>query len=180
MSTTVPVLREIDDLTATWLEAVLEAGPIAGFRAEPIGTGQMSESHRVTLDYGPGGPGAGGRRAASVVVKTAASDPNSRATGVGLGAYEREIRFYRELAPRVGGPLPDCHAAVLDPAEGWFTLVLEDVAPARAGRPDRGLRRRAGAPGDARAGACSMPPSSPTRSSARRRGSTRRCRSTRR
>jgi hypothetical protein len=43
---------------------------------------------------------------ASVVVKVAASDPTSRATGVGMSIYERsEVRFHRELAPRVGGPL---------------------------------------------------------------------------
>ena len=50
--------------------------------------------------------------------------------------YEREIRFYRELAPRIGGPLAQCHAALFEPQEGWFTLVLEDVAPAVQG--DRG------------------------------------------
>ena len=129
MSNEPPVLREIGDLTATWLEEVLQGGLIAGLRAEPIGTGQMSESHRVSIDYGPGG-GAG---PASVVVKTASANPDSRAAGVGLGVYEREIRFYRDLAPRVGGPLAECHAALLDPADGWFTLVLEDVAPARQG-----------------------------------------------
>lgn len=124
-----PVLPTPADLTASWLEPVLGAGPIAAIRTTPIGTGQMSESHRVAIDYAAG-PGAG---PATVVVKFAASDPTSRATGVGLGAYDREIRFYRELAPRIGGPLSACHAAVIDPAEGWFTLVLEDVSPARQG-----------------------------------------------
>ena len=50
------------------------------------------------------------------------------------------MRFYRELAPRIGGPLAYCHLAVID-AGGWFTIVLEDLAPP-PGRPDRGLRRR--------------------------------------
>src|ERR1700730_6982005 len=124
-----PVIRDPGELSAPWLEAILGTPGIAGFDAEPIGTGQMSQSHRVTLDYAErasAGP-------AGVVVKSAASDPTSRATGVGLGIYEREIRFYRELAPRVGGALAKCHAALLDPAEGWFTLVLEDLEPARQG-----------------------------------------------
>jgi hypothetical protein len=85
----------------------------------------MSLSYRVTLDRDTG--------PASVVVKVAATDPTSRATGVGLGAYEREVRFYQEIAERIGGPLARCDAALLDPAEGWFTLVLEDVSPASQG-----------------------------------------------
>ena len=124
-----PVLHEIGDLTAEWLEPVLDAGPIAGISTRAVGTGQMSESHRVAIEYAEGadaGP-------ASVVVKLAATDPTSRSTGVGLGVYEREIRFYRELAPRIGGPLAECHAALFEPQDGWFTLVLEDVAPAVQG-----------------------------------------------
>ncbi|MBI5105426.1 MAG: phosphotransferase [Solirubrobacterales bacterium] len=124
-ATDVPVVRHPDELTTAWLEQALGTGPIAGFALERVGTGQMSQSFRVTLEH-DGAP-------ASVVAKFAASDPTSRATGVGLGAYEREVRFYRELAPRLGGPLPACHAAVLDPEEGWFTLLLEDVAPAAQG-----------------------------------------------
>ena len=122
------MLRQPGDLTAQWLSDVLQAGPIDGFRVEPVGTGQMSESCRVRIDYAAG-PDSG---PASVVVKTASADETSRATGVGLGVYEREVRFYRELAPRIGGPLPECHLAVMD-GEGWFTLVLEDVAPAEQG-----------------------------------------------
>src|SRR5947209_4773250 len=89
----------------------------------------MSSSHRVALRY-EDGPEAG---PATVVVKVASDDPASRATGVGLGIYEREIRFYREIAPRIGGPLARCLAAEFDAADGWFTLVLEDAAPARQG-----------------------------------------------
>ncbi len=124
-----PVLRDHSELTAAWLQTVLQCEEIAAVHSEPVGTGQMSESHRVHIEYAS----AGAVGPASVVLKTAASDPTSRATGVGLGAYEREIRFYRELAPRVGGALAGCLAAVLDPEEGWFTLVLEDVAPALQG-----------------------------------------------
>src|SRR5207247_1558631 len=76
---------------------------------------------------------ADGDGPASVVAKLAAADDTSRATGVQLGAYEREIRFYRELAPRIGGPLAGCLLSMYDPAEGWFTLVLEDVSPALQG-----------------------------------------------
>ena len=119
---TTVVVRTPQDLTAEWLAEALGIDGIAEISAVPIGTGQMSQNYRVAITYADaqaGGP-------ASVVVKLASEDPMSRATGHGLGAYLREVRFYRELAPRIGGPTAVCHAALIDD-EGWFTIVLEDV-----------------------------------------------------
>ena len=123
------IIERPSDLTPEWLTAAVGAGTVTAFTSERIGTGQMSESRRVTIGYAPGPDGG----PATVVLKTAAADENSRAAGVGLGVYDREVRFYRELAERVGGPLPACHFAAIDPAEGWFTLLLEDVSPAVQG-----------------------------------------------
>jgi hypothetical protein len=123
------LIRRPEDLSAAWLTSVLGAGAVASFTVEPIGTGQMSDSFRVGLSYADGrdaGPG-------SVVLKVASSDETSRSTGVGLGAYEREIRFYREVAPSVEGPIATCHHATYDSDNGWFTLLLEDAAPAEQG-----------------------------------------------
>jgi hypothetical protein len=122
-------VRTVQDLDAGWLQTALGCGPIESLAAEQIGTGQMSESHRIAITYAEAdrtGP-------ATVVLKIASADPSSRSTGVGLGIYEREVLFYRELAPRIGGPLAACHVASFDQAEGWFTLLLEDAAPARVG-----------------------------------------------
>jgi hypothetical protein len=131
-----PPIQTLADVTAEWLgtalreAGVIEAGAsIGAWSSEPIGTGQMSESHRLTLAYDGdplGGP-------ATVVLKVASPDPNSRATGVGLGAYEREVRFYREVAPTLGGPLAPCFDAAIDPQTGFFHLLLEDLAPAAQG-----------------------------------------------
>jgi hypothetical protein len=119
------LVRRPEDLSGAWLADVLGA-PVRDFTLTRIGTGQMSESYRVALDW-DGEPG-------SFVLKVAASDPTSRATGVGLGAYEREIRFYREVAPRLDGvAIAQCHAAVFEPSEGWFTLLLADAGPAVQG-----------------------------------------------
>ncbi|MHB8234098.1 MAG: phosphotransferase family protein, partial [Solirubrobacteraceae bacterium] len=123
------LVRSPAELDVAWLAAALDCGPIAAFSAEPIGTGQMSESHRLTLTYAD--PAHGGPP--TVVLKLAAEDAGSRATGVGLGIYEREVRFYNELAPRIGGPLADCSFADYDETEGRFTLLLQDVAPATVG-----------------------------------------------
>jgi len=69
---------------------------------------------------------------ATVVVKLAAGDDISRNTGVGMGAYLREVAFYQHLGGRLQGP-PRCHLAEYDVAEGWFTLVLDDVVGAQQG-----------------------------------------------
>jgi Ecdysteroid kinase-like family len=129
MPTEAHVLRTANDLTAAWLRESLGTGPVVAFDVEQIGTGQMSRNYRVAIEY-KSETDAGPR---SVVLKTASPDETSRGTGLRLGIYEREIRFYRELAPRLGGPLAACHVAALEPEGGWFTLVLEDAAPAVQG-----------------------------------------------
>ncbi len=127
MTAELQVLQTPDQLTPQWLAAALDCGPIESLSLTEIGTGQMSESTRVEITY-VGEPEA----PASVVLKTASTDETSRATGVGLGIYDREVRFYRELAPRIGGPLADCHFAAIA-GDGSFTIVLEDLAPATQG-----------------------------------------------
>ena len=118
----VPVLRHVEDLDDAWLSGALGRS-VRGFLTEPIGTGQMSESHRVTLS----------QDGSSVVLKLASCDATSRDTGLRMGVYAREVRFYSEVAPTIGGALPDCLAAAYDPDAGWFSLVLEDAAPCRQG-----------------------------------------------
>jgi hypothetical protein len=117
------------DLTPAWVEQVLDCGAIASIATERIGTGQMSESHRVRITYGPGG--AGGPE--TLVLKVAAGDEMSRQTGLALGLYEREVRFYREVAPAIGGPLAPCHHASFDRGSGTFALLLGDAGPAVQG-----------------------------------------------
>ncbi|QUR67884.1 phosphotransferase [Mycobacterium spongiae] len=122
-----PAIERPADLTAAWLTAVIPGGAIADFTVERIGTGQMSECYRVELTSAePGTP-------QSVIMKVAATDPVSRQTGVALGLYEREVRFYRDIAPRLGGPLAPCYHAAVDTSSGIFDLVLGDAGPAVVG-----------------------------------------------
>ncbi len=120
------LIRGPEEISASWLGQALSRTGLEMLGREPVGTGQMSQSHRVRFRE------AGGEDE-SVVVKLASDDPASRATGVGMGAYRREVAFYSELAGGLGGPLAHCHDAVYDEAEGWFTLVLEDVRDATQG-----------------------------------------------
>lgn len=126
------LLERPADLTTDWLTAALGV-PVADFSYVRIGTGQMSECYRVELGYADAGTGP-----ASVVLKVAAADPSSRQTGLAMGLYEREVRFYTDVAPALDGPVSTCHHAEYDPATGVFDLLLSDAAPAVQGDEIRG------------------------------------------
>lgn len=122
---TTGLIRGADELTSEWLQQALGA-PVRGFELQPIGTGQISCTYRVVLDWDGD--------VDSVVLKLADADPAVRATGVSLGFYKREIEFYREIATRLPATaLARCHAAVYDEEDGYFTLLVDDTAPARVG-----------------------------------------------
>ncbi|CAN3129397.1 phosphotransferase [Mycobacterium sp. smrl_JER01] len=117
------------DLTPEWLTGAIGRGTVSDFTAERIGTGQMSECYRVALRYADG-EGCG---PSSVVLKVAAADPASRQTGLAMGLYEREVRFYSDIAPGLDGPVAPCLHAAYDPRTGAFDLLLADAAPATVG-----------------------------------------------
>ena len=119
------MIKVPEEITAPWLGAVLGLTDVELEESTRIGTGQMSQNFRVTFT-------AAGQPH-SVVVKLASDDDTSRATGFGMGAYYREVAFYQNMAPKLGRALPQCFFAEYDPAEGWFTLVLEDVVDAQQG-----------------------------------------------
>jgi hypothetical protein len=127
---TTDVIERPSDLTAEWLTSAIGT-PINDFTFDRIGTGQMSECYRVELtsDDGPG----------SVVLKVAATDPVSRQTGLALGLYEREVRFYTDIAPSLdGGPVAACYDAGFNRDSGAFHLLLGDAGPAVVGDEIRG------------------------------------------
>jgi Ecdysteroid kinase-like family len=129
---TTDVVERPSDLTADWLTSAIGV-PVADFTFERIGTGQMSECYRVALTYADAsGP-------SSVVLKVAATDPVSRQTGLALGLYEREVRFYTEIAPGLDdGPVAQCYHAGFDADRGVFHLLLGDAGPAVVGDEIRG------------------------------------------
>ncbi len=131
----VALLRHAAEVTPEWLrDALAGAGVLApgaqvtSFEATPIGTGQMADTTRFALHLDE--PGAG---PASVVGKFASADDQSRGTGLALRAYEIEVRFYREVAARVGARVPAVYVAEVEPETGWFTLLLEDIVGAVQG-----------------------------------------------
>lgn len=116
-------------LDPSWLGSLLGV-ELAGLTTQPIGTGQVAASLRVTLAYAGDRPEGA---PASVVVKLPSPDPVSRASGVALGSYLTESSFYRDLAARLPIRTPRCHHVEIDPVSNDFVLVLEDMAPAVQG-----------------------------------------------
>lgn len=123
-----------EKLTPEWLTAALTAsGSLAGARVaaaeqRPLGTGQMCDSLRLSLTYDE--PDAG---PATLVAKLPAADEGSRATAIMFRSYEKEVRFYQELAGRLPVRTPRVHYADLDAPTASFVLLLEDLAPAQPG-----------------------------------------------
>jgi hypothetical protein len=123
-------VRRPEDLTASWLASVLAStelleggGTVHSFAAFPVGTGQMADTLRVTVDTGPAGA-----RSRSLIAKFASADEQSRSTGLMTRAYEIEVGFYAEVARRIGTRLPACYYSAIEPDTGWFVILLEDIA----------------------------------------------------
>lgn len=126
------IIDDPADVTAHWLGTVLAANghdvTITSIHREAVGTGQMAhnERYRFTFDGDPGDAPA------SVVVKFPSPSEESRGAGA-AGGYRNEVRFYTDLADDLSIVVPRClHGAVADDST-VFTLVLEDLAPARQG-----------------------------------------------
>src|ERR1700739_1223591 len=88
-----------------------------------FGTGQFGLVARAELSYDNDASSA----PSSVIVKRAAADQGSRDLGITIGAYEAEVRFYLEIAPRSRIDVPRSHWASFEPGTGRVTLLLEDL-----------------------------------------------------
>jgi hypothetical protein len=125
----------IADLSAEWFTDLLRRsgdlpsdGAVVGVDVRTIGEGasMMSTLARVQLTYDSA-------RVApeSLIVKVATSDEHRLFIAVSTKFYQREVRFYRELAADVRVAIPRCLFAAIDPDTSQFILVLEDVGHLR-------------------------------------------------
>ncbi|MGY6552112.1 MAG: phosphotransferase [Erythrobacter sp.] len=115
-----------DAITPEWWEQVLGAAPVH-WRWQSIGTGQVGDSVRFHLDF------PDGRGPSTLAGKFAAADPTSRGTAAMLGLYAKEVRFYRDLAPRLPVRTPRLFCAEMSDDGASFVLLFEDLGPARGG-----------------------------------------------
>jgi hypothetical protein len=130
-----PLIDGPEGLTPAWLTSVLRKqgwlrqASVTAAVTKPIGNGLIGLNLRITLSYDREEPGA----PATLVAKLAAAGEASRASGAGLGLYERETRFYQNIAPKLGAALPQVLFADISEDKRTFCLLFEDLAPARMG-----------------------------------------------
>lgn len=110
------------------LAAHLDGARVVSSRAAPVGTGQVSDSFRLSLGYDrptalPG----------TLVAKVPAADPASRNAARTFRTYELEASFYRQLASGLPVALATCYFASYDPEPDEYVVLLEDLAPAVPG-----------------------------------------------
>jgi len=117
-----------DWLTAQLRRAGHVGATVRDFTTTQIGTGQIGKCIRYELDV-HGDPTA----PPSLVGKFPSDDELSRATGVGLRNYYREVSFYRLLASRLEIRTPRCYFAEIEGEGPEFALLLEDMRPAQQG-----------------------------------------------
>lgn len=128
-SPTPALLTQPNRVTPEWLTSVLrhagQEGTVEAFEAKSIGTGQIGENVRFSLQ-GSGVP-------ASVVGKFASSDPTSKQTGMDLQNYIREVFFYETLSSTLDIQTPDVLFAKANNDNHDFVIVMEDLAPGEQG-----------------------------------------------
>ncbi len=132
-----PIPSTPAELTPAWLTEALRAtghlddAAVAAVQVEPIGQGVgiLCQLARLTLTYDRPAPAA----PASLVAKLPTADAQTRGMVALFRFYEREVRFYAEVAPLLEVRTPRCYYHDFDPTDGDFILLLEDLSPYRLG-----------------------------------------------
>lgn len=131
MALTLPVPATIDEITPDWLNQVLHAdlrggAAITGYTSDIIsaGIGFVGDVARLTLAYDRPAPGA----LETVIAKVPTANPSFRPIGQLLGFFQKEIGFYRHVAPTLDIAVPQAYYLGEDQASGNFILLLEDLA----------------------------------------------------
>ena len=126
-----------DDLTADWLTdtlrktGVLMQARVTARTIQDLGTekGMTGQIIRMRLDYDRFETDA----PRSLIAKFSSPDLQAREVIHAMGFYEREVRFYEQLAARSPLWTPRCYCSAIDLNSGASLLLLEDLAPARNG-----------------------------------------------
>jgi hypothetical protein len=119
-------------VTAEWMSEVLHrsgalpaASSVSSIEVEPLGAGVgvMGELARIRMAYS----GDQGAAPSSVIVKSPSPFEENRAQGVGLGMYEAEIRFMKELDAHTTVRTPRVFLADIVSGTAEFVVVMEDL-----------------------------------------------------
>ena len=128
------------DLTVEWMnEALSSSVSLNGARVASIeweqiavGEGFAGQLARIEIGYA-GGSGTPDDAPSSLIGKFASAHAETRELLAMAGGYEREVRFYSDLAEGCGLPTPRCYHAAFDAEAGTCVILLEDLSPAETG-----------------------------------------------
>lgn len=103
---------------------LLSEATVVSVRCEPMGAsvGFLSRMARIVPQYSGPVPGI----LKSMVLKLETNRPNFRAIADRLRAFDREVGFYRQIAPHVATRLPRLYASHAAGGGGW--LLMEDLS----------------------------------------------------
>ncbi len=135
--------RTTNEITPEWLTDALRSGGSLGddsvstveFERIGIGLGFASLVTRGTVEYSGNAGGAPRTLVAKLLSGHAETDALVKSRGIG----HREVRFFEELAPDLGVPVPEKYYADSDQETGDFILLLEDLSDARLGDEVNGV-----------------------------------------
>jgi thiamine kinase-like enzyme len=108
-----------DELNSEWLSNALDRS-VKSFDTRPIGGGKgnLGDLVLVSLENGE-----------QVVAKFAANRQEALNAAKRSGLFEREIKFYHELSPKLDLRLPKLFASAYDPSSAYFVMLLEYLEP---------------------------------------------------
>lgn len=127
------------DLTPDWMTSALraadlleEGSSVRDAQLTPVGqgVGVLCQLFRVALTYDGS---ATADAPATVIAKLPSPERQTRDMAQAFKFYEREVRFYDELAGSLAIPTPRAFMRAFDPETGDFVLLLEDLGGLRMG-----------------------------------------------
>lgn len=135
--TAVTIPTSFEAMTPEWLTTALRQGGAIGDATvtsvtfEPVGQGVgiLCQLARLTLTY----DGAAEGSPRTLIAKIPTTDPQTRGMVSIFRFYEREVRFYQELAAELTLGTARCYFGDFDAGSGGFILLLEDLAATRLG-----------------------------------------------
>lgn len=134
MQNNLPIPAGSDAITPEWLTNALrtsqpfKSAEVSAFKLEPLEIdGFVGETLRVQIEfteqrqhYPP-----------TLILKMASSNAEHRELIAHYRIYEREVRFYQELAGETEIRSPTCYYSAIEESGEQFVLLLEDLAPMR-------------------------------------------------
>ncbi len=116
-------------ITPEFLSSVL-GSCVESVRWTPIGAGLVGDSIRLQIGHRED---ATAHLPTTLAAKIPAADSTSRSTAVSMQLYEKEVGFYRHVAPHISTRTPRIYFAEHDADSGDFLLLMEDCGPAEQG-----------------------------------------------